>query len=360
MDAIFTPQTLLLCVMGLFFIGAVVLFIRYAVGGFRTVPDGHVSLVHRLGRHSRWVDNFYWLLPFESEAARIYVRQREASATLQNIFTDGGLSVIVNLRYAYRLDPKHMATDELYYSDADRKSQQEVLIREALLDLIEELKSPATAPSGSPPVGQRSEPAAEDMVRLDVVGLFSPFAGPKETVLRSRLKERVSAALLPHGVVVTSAPVQIAGLNLHPDISAAYREYVEAKFSGAARSEFIRRVRAAAPTMSEGGLVQLLNVIQNPTADIHTIFSTGTVNQDMLLRQSSRSVQKHIEDAPHPDRAADLPPKPPPTRPDKPQEPPTGGDAGDEPGADGDYPLVESDNALLKSTRGEMQEGARG
>ena len=352
MDAIFNPRTLLLCVFGVMALGAVLFFVPYVLSRFRTVPEGHVALVQWLNRHSRTVQpGPYWLRPLETEVAQVNVRQREASAILQNIFTDGGLSVIVTMRYAYRLDPEHMEIDELYYTPYDRDRQQEVLLREALLDLIEELKGPAGAPLDASAGDQRNKPVKEDMLRLDVAGLFSPFGGPKEILLRRRLKERVSAALLRHGYVVTSAPVQIAGLNLHPDISAAYREYVEARFSGAARSEFIRRVRAAAPRMSEGGLVQLLNVIQNPSADIHTIFSTGTVNQDMLVMQTNRSLSDHSDEAP-PDHVDDLSPEPPPMRPDEPQEQPG---ASDEPGADPDYPLVEGDNLLLISTREDVQ-----
>ncbi len=351
MDAIFNPRTLLLCVFGVMVLGAALFLIPYVISRFRTVPEGHVALVQLLHRHSRTVQpGLYWLRPLESEVAQVNVRQREAGAMLQNIFTDGGLNVTVNMRYAYRLDPEHMETDELYYTPYDRDRQLEVLLREALLDLIEELKGPAGAPANGSSGDQRNKPVKEDMLRLDVAGLFSPFGGPKETLLRSRLKERVSAALLPHGYVVTSAPVQIAGLNLHPDISAAYREYVEARFSGAARSEFIRRVRAAAPRMSEGGLVQLLNVIQNPTADIHTIFSTGTVNQDMLVTQASRSLPSQSDEASPPNQVDDLSPEPPPTPPDGPQDQPD-----DEPGADPDYRLVAGDNLLLISTREGVQ-----
>ena len=101
-----------------------ILFAILALGGLlpafyiarrmRKVQEGHIAVVHWMDRFSRTVGaGPYWLRPFEDEVAQVYVRQREATAALPNIFTDGGLPVTVNLRYAFRLDPASMATDEL-------------------------------------------------------------------------------------------------------------------------------------------------------------------------------------------------------------------------------------------------------
>lgn len=353
MEWLFNATTLLLCLFGLLAIGGFAAA-RYLAGRMHTVEQGHVAVVHWLDRFSRVVGpGPYLLRPLEEEITQVYVRQREATASAPKIFTDGGLGVTVELRYAFRLDPARMATDELYYSDAERKSQQEMLIREVLLDLVQELAStPKTADA------QPAAPTANDPARLDIVALFSPFAGPKEAVLRRVLKERVSTALLAHGVVVTSETVQIAGLVLPPGVSAAYMSYVEAPFSSSARSEFIRRVRAAAPDMSDAGLVQLLNILQNPSADIQTVFTTGMVNPDILLDADGAAVRQRLSSAP-PAQPPAQPPRvtapPPPPQPEQPQPQPSTPTAQADDGAEPDYPLVESDNSLLKSTRLEVQ-----
>jgi hypothetical protein len=353
-----------------------IVFAVLALGGFlaafyianrmRKVQEGHIAVVHWMDRFSRTVGaGPYWLRPFEDEVAQVYVRQREATASLPNIFTEGGLPVTVNLRYAYRLDPNRMATDELYYSDAERRSQQEMLMREVLLDLVQELSPPANAAAA----GGASAPRDEEP--LDVVTLFSPFAGPKAPIVRSSLKERMSEALLAHGIAITGAPVQIAGLALPPDLSAVFGEFMGARFSSSARAEIIRRVRAAAPNISETGLVHLLNIIQNPSAEIQTIFTTGMVNQDMLLDDSGAVLRQRLGGAvvqppqqPMPPAPAEPPPaEPPGERPSEPaatptrpaipiaQPPATAAAPWDDADADPDYPLVESDNLLLKSTR---------
>lgn len=367
-ESIANTTTLLLCLFGLMAIGGFGMA-RYFGGRMRTVKQGHIAVIHWMDRFSRTAGaGPYWLRPFEEEIVQVYVRQREAIASVPKIFTDGGLAVTVDLRYSFRLEPERMATDELYYGDAERKSQQEMLMREVLLDLVQELSTPAAPPAKPQPAGSSNEPAP-----LNIVALFSPFAGPKEAVLRRQLKERISRALLPHGIVITSETVQIASLNLPPGLGAAYAAFLEAPFNASARAELIRRVRAAAPDMPDAALVQLLNILQNPSADIQTIFTTGTVNQDMLLesggpvlrqRLGSLPPEQPAQPAAEPPRQATPPATPPPEQPTSPPRQPAyspppapkAAPTGDE-NADPDYPLVERDNALLKSTRVEQLGG---
>ena len=110
--------------------------------------------------------------------------------------------------------------------------------------------------------------------------------------------------------------------------------------------------------MSEAGLVQLLNIIQNPSADIQTIFTTGMVNQEMLVGRQGSIVQQRIDDA-APTQVTTQPPQEAPAKQASvlpvtlpmaaPREDPTADDVE----AEQDYPLVESDNTWLKSPRGE-------
>lgn len=371
---VFNTTLLLLCLFGLM---ALVGFglARYIAARMRTVEQGHVAVVHWMDRFARVVQpGPYWLRPFEEEIAQVYVRQREASASAPKIFTDGGLGVTVELRYAYRLDPAQMPNDELYYTDADRKKQHEMLIREVLLDLVEELKTLKK------PDEKAADGAKKNSPPLDMAALFSPFGGFKEAVLRSRLKERVGAALLPHGVIITSETVQVAGLTLPPGLGAAVAAYVEAPFSAAARSEFVRSVRMVEPDMADAALVQLLNILQNPSADFQSIFTTGAINPDLLLDANGAQVRQRLGNAPAQQpaapppssgpqqqatqqQAAQEPPRPaaPPPRPAAPPPssaaPGAAGKQADGARAGDDYPLVESDNALLKSTRMEHQDG---
>ncbi len=170
---------------------------------------------------------------------------------------------------------------------------------------------------------------------------------------------------------MTNAPVLINGLTLPPEISGAYVDLLHTDFDSSARADFIRRVRKAAPNMSEGGLVQLLNIIQNPSASIQSVFSGGTLDAEVLLQGSQLSTRHAIRPA------GALPPTPrepaadaqggrevalveglpasaesPASKPQTAAGTPAGPAA--DAGMDPDHPLTEEDNELLKTTREEV------
>lgn len=367
-------------------VGAFALYVL--VTRFHTVPEGHVAIIQRLDKFERTAGpGLYLLRPMEEEVARLYVRQREARAVVPNVFTEGGLPVTVNLRYSYSLDPSLMNRDEVYYSDEERDEQLRTLLKRVFQDLMYQL---AQLPSPD-----NAHAAGEDPDRVNIERLFSPFAGRKARIVQTELEPAVRETLRPHGYVVTNAPVLINGLTLPPEISGAYVDLLHTDFDSSARADFIRRVRKAAPHMSEGGLVQLLNIIQNPSASIQSVFSGGTLDSEVLLQGSQLSTRHAIRtagalpSAPREsaagaqggrevardgkaDAGAEVgpemgaapiaqPPKPEPvstvgpTAPiespaNKPQTAGTAAGLAVDAGMDPDYPLTEEDNELLKAT----------
>ncbi len=257
----------------------------------RTVEEGHVVVTQWMDRHSRVVKpGPYVLWPFEEEVAKIMVRQREATIPVPNVFTHGGLPVTVNLRYTYRLDPTRMAKDELYYSDAERKEQQITIFKQLFQEIIEELN-----PSNNKADKAESEndhQGEKPPQRVDISKLFSPFGGEKGIELRKMLGERAQEMLAEHGIDLKSAPLVVGGLQLPQPIVDAYTTYITSDLDSTSRSTFIERVRKAAPEMSETGLVQLFYLIQNPSAELHAIFSSGTVQPDVYLHRGDTMIRQ--------------------------------------------------------------------
>jgi regulator of protease activity HflC (stomatin/prohibitin superfamily) len=362
------------CLFVVLLAGSVVAAVYYLFTRFRTVPEGHVAIIQRLDKFERTAGpGLYMLRPMEEEVARLYVRQREARAVVPNVFTEGGLPVTVNLRYSYTLDPKYMNRDEVYYTDEARDEQLRTLLKRVFQDLMYQLEQLPAPTNHGPAKG-------DDPDRVNVERLFSPFAGRKARTVQTALEPAVREALRPHGIIVTNAPVLINGLTLPPEISGAYVDLLSADFDSSARADFIRRVRKAAPNMTEGGLVQLLNIIQNPSASIQSVFSGGTLTTEVLLEGSQSSTRHTIQpgaktpsasqastaavesgvparpvQAGPPHETNQRAPTEPQLRVDKPPVAafiPAGSSA--DTGMDPDYPLTEEDNELLKTTRTEI------
>ena len=346
-------------------VGVMVTIAFMVVTRVRTVPEGYVAIVHRFDKYERTVPpGLYLLRPMEEEVARLYIRQREARAVVPNVFTEGGLPVDVNLRYSYSLDPGRMHRDEIHYNDEERNEQLRTLLKRVFQDLLYQL-------------GQMPAPRAhpgDDPDRVNITQLFSPFAGSKARVLQTSLEPAVREALRPHGIIVTAAPVLINGLTLPPAISAAYMDLFHADFDSTARADFVRRMRKAAPGMTEGGLVQLLNIIQNPSASIQSIFSGGTLSYEVLMQGNQENTLRTIhQPVPNPGPGPTSVQQPEASTPPELEKPATGKKAGQEgvsgntggnmgstttpyseAGMDPDYPLTEDDNVLLKTTREEI------
>jgi regulator of protease activity HflC (stomatin/prohibitin superfamily) len=378
---------LLLCLVSVLSAGFAIAVLYYLSTRIRRVSQGYVAVIERLEKFARTAGpGLYFLWPTEDEVATIYVRQREATAVVPNVFTEGRLPVLVNLRYSYSLDPMHMNRDEVYYTDADRLEQQRTLLKRVFQDLMYQMEN-MPAPGGNKTAnGSRLD-------RVNVDRLFSPFAGWKARTLQTVLEPAVREALRPHGIIVTDAPVLINGLTLPPEISGAYIDLLSTDFNSSARSDFIRRVRKAAPKMTEAGLIQLFNIVQNPSADIHSVFSGGMLNTEVLF-PGKQSDTRHVvqpddgSGGGSPGTGAGTPtpvqPSPAaqslePVQQSSPQQastpqgsgrhastlpdpsatkPPTATGAPPTPvieeGMDPDYPLTEEDSDLLKTTRAEV------
>lgn len=273
----------------------------WLVKSFKTVPEGYVAITNWMDRHARILEpGPHLLMPFEEEVAQIKVRQSEGKLVVPNVFTHGGLPVAVNLRYTYRLDPRRMHRDELYYPEDERREQQIKIFKQIFQDVIEELRP--SAEQSAPKFASRNpqEESADKGTtpsRVDIAGLFSPFVGQQGIELKRRLEERARKMLSEHGVMLaTNAPFVIHGLQLPDAIVEAYVDLIASDFNSTARSDFIARVRNAT-NMSEAGLVQLLNVIQNPSTDLHSIFANGFVQPEMYVQDGKPGVRQRVPDA---------------------------------------------------------------
>jgi hypothetical protein len=364
----------------LIFLVVALVAVLYFATRIRQVPEGFVAVVEKMDKFERTAGpGMYLLRPLEEEVTQINVRQREAAESVPNVFTDGNLGVIVNLRYAYALDPVYMNNSEIYYTDDQRTEQQRTLLKAAFGEVMYKLSQTPTPKS-----------AAD---RVDMLHLFSPFAGPKARMLLQELDKAVRAVLQQHGIIVSKGPIVINGLTLPPGVGDAYTEMLSTDFSSTARSDFIRRVRSASPGMSEAALIQLFNLIQNRSADMHTFFSGGMLPTQALMQmwQMSQGIdQPNIggggpgtnspvgggqgtqpaqgsppaQPSPSPSSPSQPASPVPPAQPAQPVAPVGGvasaaGAAGvgapaiiyTDPGCDPDYGVTEEDNGMVRSTR---------
>lgn len=256
----------------------------------RTVPEGYMLRLKRFGRHSRVVGpGLQTLRPDEMDAGEVLVRRRELILPVSEVFTHGGLPVTVRLSLSHSLDLKSMAVDEIYYPDDERQAQIARLLKGLLQQLVAQTPAPA--------------PAQVDSNRVDMAGLFSPFVGQTRVAFIRRLQVIAKEALGRHGIVLTDDPIVIDGLELPEEIIEAYTDLVQSNFQSSARYDFIRRVRAAAPQVSDAALVQLSS--QQTVGDLRTIFTTGNlqpelfmVDRDMLMRNSAPQPKATMTGAP--------------------------------------------------------------
>lgn len=263
----------------------------------QNVPQGYALRLKRFGRHSRVVGpGLQTLRPDETDAGLLLVRQREMTLPITEIFTHGGLPVSANLSLSFSLDVDNMSVDELYYSDEERLALLTKLLKGALQQIV------ATTP---PPETVQGDPN-----RVDILGLFSPFVGQTRLALAEQWRTLAVNALSPHGIVLTNDPIVIAGLDLPHEIIAAYTDLVQSNFHSSARYDFIRRVRAAAPTVSDAALVQLSS--PKNVGDLRTIFTTGNLQPELFVADEETFMRRP---------AAQAQPQPTPTPPAAPAEP---------------------------------------
>jgi hypothetical protein len=253
-----------------------------------------------------------------------------------------------------------MNEGEIYYTDDERLEQQRTLLKHVFQELTNELLRTPTLRSKKD--------------RVDMLHLFSPFAGPKLRELQLKLGDAVRAALRPHGIIVTTAPVVINGLTLPSEVTRAYTHMLSTDFNSTAQADFIRRLKQASPKLSEGALVQLFNTLQGDAQDMHIIFSGGMLSTAALSAAGAQPQPAGVTNpGADPDHGRSSTPAPG-GQPEMEREPQTAGSAGPS-GAgptgtgraasasraaafsaagaayDPDSPLTEDDNAAVHKTR---------
>lgn len=304
------------------------LLLLFLVRRFRTVEEGHVAVVHIFDKFSRTVEpGIYFLWPFEEEIATVNVRRREVpSLMIGGLFTPGGLPLSVQLAYALRLVPEQMGKDELYYNEQGREDEQIRIFRKILQELITDSVRPTPQ---------------NDKNSVDFALLFSPFMGGQARQIRDQLEQQARNDLLARGVELIAGTLVISRLHIPDSIITAYTELITSNFSSAARHQFIDRVRSAGGTMTDSGLVQLLNAIQENPGNIHSIFSTGNVQPDVRMQDDNLSVRMGAGGS------AGAPPSPDAGTPEPKAE--QASPASSQPQANDDLPLTEEDMAMLRS-----------
>ena len=137
-------------------LGVLVATAFIVVTRFRTVPEGHVAIVHRFDKYAReqrplgFICCGRWR---KKSLVCMYVNARQGWF-VPNVFTEGGLPVDVNLRYSYSLDPSRMHRDQIHDNDEERDEQLRTLLKRVFQDLMYQLgQMPAPSPTfGDDPV----------------------------------------------------------------------------------------------------------------------------------------------------------------------------------------------------------------
>lgn len=243
-----------------------------------TVEEGHVAVVQSFDRFSRLIKpGPYILWPWEEKIAEIRVAQRVVNELrIPGIFTRGGLLISVMLSYEMELDLEKMTVAQLYYDAQAREDQQVRIFKQVLQDVI------ADAPPLPPP---------DDPTRPDVLRLLSPLVGPPAKPVLAQLAQQAAGELALRGFVITPGSLILSRLSLPEPIVDALLEWRRNEFASAARHEFIKRVRDAGGAMSDTALVQLLNAIQENPGNIHSIFTTGSMQPDVRIQEDDLSVR---------------------------------------------------------------------
>jgi len=303
-----------------------ILLVLLLLRRIRTVDEGYVAVVQFLDRYSRIVGSGpYFLWPLQEEIARVNIRRREVTGLeIGGIFTHGGLPISVILAYEMRLDPGRMDIDELYYDDRARDDQQIRIFKQILQELITDTPPPAPQ---------------NDENKVDFGMLFSPFMGTQSRQIRNQLEQKAIGEMIRHGVELMVGTLIISRLKIPDAIISAYTELISSGFSSAARHQFIDRVRNAGMGMSDSGLVQLVNAIQENPGNIHSIFSTGAVQPDVRVQDDTVSVRMSASSS------AATGTNGPAVAPSQKSSPPSPVN----PPSNDDLPLTEEDMAMLRS-----------
>ena len=251
--------------MELFVVIIVLLVIWWIYSRFHQVPEGHQVVLERFGRFGRTAGpGLYFRWPGEQEVSRLLIRQQETELTVPTVFTHAGMPVGVNLAYSMALDPKKMNVGEVYYSEEERKKQQVHIFKSIFQPCIDA----APRPSAN---AEKSNPAT----------LFSPFVGKPGSDLRDRIESEVRREFEKHGYILSSR-LTIQQLTLVPQIAKAIVEQFSNELTQVDKAKLIRRLREAAPDLSESTLGLIVTTMQNPNGELRAIFSSGSVRPNVL------------------------------------------------------------------------------
>lgn len=241
----------------------------------RTVPEGYVVRIMRDDKHHRIQHaGRYTLGLSESASEPLLVRQHEENLALSGVLTHGGIPVEVHLAYSVSLDADHMSTDDLYRPDDERRDLQARILQTILRQVV------AKAPPPDP----------ELVTNMNIAALFSPFGGAALFDLCDDFQNLAEPALRRHGIIIDTEGCMIQSVAPHPDIEEAYVDLFSRGLEGVSRTDFIRRIRNAAPRMSDAGLVYLYNAINNNPGDARTIFTEGMFTPDLRVRDQDLSI----------------------------------------------------------------------
>ena len=240
------------------------------------VEEGYAVPVKWLGLHRRIVyAGPHWRGPGERPGPHIEVRRRDASLEVSDILTHSGLPVTVSLRYRMCFSLKEMKPAELYYPPSEWTEQQLRLFKQGMQGVVDEFPRPIS--DGKP-----------EQANLSAV--FSPFFSIPVSTLCDRLQKRVLSPLGALGIELMPDTLVIDRLTPPAEMIAAYEELLRSNFESTAASRFIQRVRAAAPGMSDFGLVQLYNAISHNPGEMRTILVGGSFPPAVLMDESGMAV----------------------------------------------------------------------
>ncbi|MFN8445812.1 MAG: SPFH domain-containing protein [Caldilineaceae bacterium] len=251
--------------MELFVVILVLLALWWIYSRIHQVPEGHKAVIERFGRFGRVAGpGLYFRWPWEKEVSQMLIRQQETELSVPTVFTHAGMPVSVNLAYSMALDPKKMNVGEIYYSEEERQKQQVHIFKSIFQPCIDAAPRP-------PANADKSNPAI----------LFSPFVGKVGTDLREQIEAEARSEFEKHGYILSSR-LNIQQLTLVPQIGKAIVEHFSNELTQVDKAALIRRLREAAPDLSESTIGLIMTTMQNPNGELKAIFSSGTVRPNLL------------------------------------------------------------------------------
>jgi hypothetical protein len=245
-------------------------------------PDDQVLFVQRGDKEVRYLPGErYWRRPGDQIVRSLSTGKQTFGVVVPHIVVGSGLAVDVHLRFVASLAIDRMEPQEHLFDDAQRHEAVAGLIKPHLQRLVEKILRSSSAPTPS---------------RIGMGAFLSPLFGETLKDILKRLHFHAKQDLAHQGILLTDQPLEVESLMLSSGVVDAYRALERRRFADVDRFEFVKRIEAITPGVSEQALVQLYFAVDGPNGPLHSMLSSGVIPADMLV--ADRNAVVSLFDAP--------------------------------------------------------------